>query len=526
MENATNIDPAESTEILTATSYLMKTSTKSKTSLYEHLSAILMKVLNERPENPVDILEDMSRNIKKSKFIVPNDTIQDESLLSPAVDLADQQKALFEVRTEEGEDMPPIPDDDQDLPLPDLMDIAHYFEQAGVGLSQMEVYRVFLALKTLAENYPLQTVRFWGKIIGLHGNYYIAETQYREGEDDDEDDLEDEEIEEDDRGDESENGSDEEDEDELPKSNYKPPPTIPREDNRTGANKYIYFVCSEPGKPWVKLPHVTPTQIDIARNIKKFFTGKLDAPIVSYPPFPGNESNYLRAQIARITGSCQISPLGYYHFDEDEDEDEDENVRDSFIVNLEFEGLSLKELLEPSLSNWVHHVQYLLPQGRCTWFNPTEKPEDDFEDEEDDEEREEPDEPEPETGPPLLTPISEDDEVDGRSSWTPYLSSRLVPAYACAVLRSNRWPGAYAFAIDRKFENIYIGFGHKYNSENYSPLPPPPVQDEFPSGADITEIDDPTIEEENALRAAQRAEEEDGEELDDEMDEEEEEDDD
>lgn len=28
--------------------------------------------------------------------------------------------------------MPPIPDDDQDLPLPDLMDIAHYFEQAGV----------------------------------------------------------------------------------------------------------------------------------------------------------------------------------------------------------------------------------------------------------------------------------------------------------------------------------------------------------------------------------------------------------
>lgn len=34
--------------------------------------------------------------------------------------------------------------------------------------------------------------------------------------------------------------------------------------------------------------------------------------------------------------------------------------------------------------------------------------EEDFEDEEDEEEREEPDEPEPEVGPPLLTPLSED----------------------------------------------------------------------------------------------------------------------
>ena len=54
------------------------------------------------------------------------------------------------------------------------------------------------------------------------------------------------------------------------------------------------------GKPWKKLPNVTPQQLTVARKIKKFFTGRLDAPVVSYPPFPGNEANYLRAQIARI----------------------------------------------------------------------------------------------------------------------------------------------------------------------------------------------------------------------------------
>lgn len=48
-------------------------------------------------------------------------------------------------------------------------------------------------------------------------------------------------------------------------------------------------------------------------------------------------------------------------------------------------------------------------QGRCTWFNPLQrKDEEELEEEEEDEEREEPDEPEPEQGPPLLTPLSED----------------------------------------------------------------------------------------------------------------------
>lgn len=63
---------------------------------------------------------------------------------------------------------------------------------------------------------------------------------------------------------------------------------------------YTVFYDLAAGKPWKKLPNVTPQQLTAARKIKKFFTGRLDAPVVSYPPFPGNEANYLRAQIARI----------------------------------------------------------------------------------------------------------------------------------------------------------------------------------------------------------------------------------
>ena len=62
------------------------------------------------------------------------------------------------------------------------------------------------------------------------------------------------------------------------------------------------------------------------------------------------------------------------------------------------------------MQNWVHHVQHILPQGRCSWFDPFQKPEDDFEDEDlDEEEEENVDVAEPETGPQLLTSVAEDE---------------------------------------------------------------------------------------------------------------------
>lgn len=149
----------------------------------------------------------------------------------------------------------------------------------------------------------------------------------------------------------------------VPKPTWKPPPVIPKEESRMGTNKYLYFVCNEPGWPWTRLPHVTPSQIVQARKIKKFFTGHLDAPVVSYPPFPGNEANYLRAQIARISAATHISPLGFYQFGEEEGDEEEEGGagRDSYEENPDFEGIPVLELVD-SMANWVHHTQHILPQ--------------------------------------------------------------------------------------------------------------------------------------------------------------------
>ncbi|EDO48571.1 predicted protein [Nematostella vectensis] len=502
------------TEIHNAKSYLLKTSASSNINVYDHLASVLTQLLTDRPEASTEILDELVRDKKRAVFKPNFDTIQDQQDDSTEVLLARTQQTLFERRPEKSFIEPepePDPELDEDLlesPLPDIMELANYFEQAGVGLNREETFRIFLALKQLVDSHPIRSCRLWGKILGLQGNYIIAEVEFHEGEDplDMEEPQEHEHILTPDYRKSKHHLKDfDVEDDDIPKADYKPPSFVPKEENRTGCNKKTYFVCTEAGKPWVRLPSVTPAQIRVARQIKKFFTGNLDAPVVSYPPFPGNEANFLRAQIARISATTHISPLGYYMFEEEEEEEDEAAARDTFVVNQEFEGLTVGDMTDPSCANWVHHVQYILPQGRCSWFNPSQKKdEEEMEEEDEEEEREEPDEPEPETGPPLLTPLSEDGEVDGMPPWATHKSSTLVPQYSISVMHSNLWPGAHAFALERKFENIYVGWGQKYAADNYSPPPPPVPQEEYPSGPDITEAEDPSVEEEKALKAAQQ----------------------
>lgn len=45
--------------------------------------------------------------------------------------------------------------------------------------------------------------------------------------------------------------AEEQEEDDTPKPDFKPPPVIPKEDNRTGTNKKTFFVCNERKSLWI-----------------------------------------------------------------------------------------------------------------------------------------------------------------------------------------------------------------------------------------------------------------------------------
>lgn len=56
---------------------------------------------------------------------------------------------------------------------------------------------------------------------------------------------------------------------------------------------------------------------------------------------------------------------------------------------------------------------------------------------------------EPERGPALLTPISQDVSIEGLQPWSVRVSSLRIPEYGVAVVSSNLWPGAHAFAFGK-----------------------------------------------------------------------------
>jgi len=294
---------------------------------------------------------------------------------------------------------------------------ANVYEWAGVNLGRTETYRLYLAIKQKA-TVEARSMRFWGKVIGRSGDYYVVQGENPE-----------------------------------PPSNED----IKVLEGLEGANKYAFWVCKHAGGAWTKLPNVAPEAIVVARQIKRFFTGDLNAPVPSYPPFPGGtEAHLLRAQIAQITSECSVSPGGFYV----EDDEADEGVKAIKKVE-EMEDFKSAEDLKDA-SSWVHHEVPINVNGRCN-----QPPSNDEE-----EESTEPTDEIPEL--PLLGVISGDEVVDG-----PAWAISVCPGGtgespdSVVVAKNLKWPGASAAAFGNKFINIYCGFGHP--SARGVPYEPPRV---------------------------------------------------
>ncbi|XP_070156847.1 radial spoke head protein 6 homolog A [Polyergus mexicanus] len=543
--------PSVEHDIRRAKKFLQKHSTESGDSLYDHLTELLAKLLAEQPRNAIDIFEEYSRKLKEERFKTKTDHLRD--LYVPPVQYDDAKKliklfqSVKQIDENDQERMEDVEEDDKKKKYPDMLDLLFYFEQTGVGLPRHEMVLLNLSIRKLASTVPLENIRFWGKILGKSKNYYVVEAEFQADElarrleqekaevqaqrEKEEAEIEAAKFAEEEAAAKNETEAVDETvgateisyEDTvvgkplelvfppLPVNPWRPLPEVPAERIGSGLNKKVYFVCNAPGlDEWIELPAVTPQQIVIARQIVRYCTGNLETPIHSFPPFSGVEKNYLRAQIARISATTHISPIGFFTLGgEGEEEEIEEEKGEAYIEgelseNMRYEPLSIKDLVDPTMSNWCHHSPYILEQGRIIWWNP-EKEEDIVDEELEEEDGAEKDEVETigkEIGPPLLTPLSEDATVDSTIPWTARQSSYLQPDIAIALVRSNVWPGAFAFAVGRRFANVYIGWGHKYNAYNYSPPNMPPIEDQYKIGPEIMEIRDPTVDEEGIYRMA------------------------
>jgi len=455
-------------DIESAKAYLLKASSNTGTNLYDHLASVLKTILDEKKDDAFSgtNLEDLSSEIKTDRHMETT-TIQSDPDPLAQVALATTQEQLFKPSSVDNFD-----DEDAEVEpvIPNMMEQSQYFEDAGLGLGREETFRVLLALKQLQTQESFSKIRFWGKILGIKANYLIAECQYTGGDAFSPDGATGADV--DDDEDEEGKSAD----DDVPESQYQAPMVVPSESYASGVNKYVYYVCNEAGSPWIRLPHATPRHIVVARQIRRFFTGDLTAPVPSYPPFPGGtEAHLLRAQLAEITAKCSISPEGFYQ----EGEETDEGAKSIEAVDKE----TFVESYNPTLDNfkdlsfWKHHELLLNAIGRCQQIPAND----------DDEDAPEIEQPEPlpvnpsVTDPVVLGP-------DEAPAWT----LRACPAAAgespnsLVIATSQQWPGAFAAAYGKKYVNFYCGFGVAASTGAvYQPPKVPAIQAEWaPEGED------------------------------------------
>ncbi|XP_050664013.1 radial spoke head protein 6 homolog A [Leptidea sinapis] len=529
-----NVMPELNNDLLLAKNFLKQQSAATGDSLYDHLVDIVHKIISQKPPNVVDNFEKYSWEVKADKFRPNFDLLNDVYLTPPQLAVVRRMEEMFQLVARKAEKMEDFGEEEQELDLEedtdkprvsDLVDHNYYFRQGGYGLPESECYAVYIALNMLAIKEPVATVRFFGKIFGTKANYYVAETDLTveeldrrirefemkdmpgEGEGLDEDRLPEAEEHKEEVG-EGEAVDEKSKEPVPPKlppvpvSTWQPPPPIPVERPGQGVNRKVFWVCNQPGDPWICLPDVTPDQIRVSRLTVRCMIGDLDAEVQTFPPFEGTERNYLRAQIGRIQAATSISPQGFFTYGSGEEEDIDleEGAGDmAFNPNPFYQGHTLKDLLDPNLTYWVHHGKYILNQGRTLWWNPNVGMEEGLEEEDD----EGPPPIEPESGPMLFTSLAEDSRIESQASWTPRTSTKLTPERALVVMRSNIWPGAVAYATTgKKSECMYIGWGLKSQPPNFTPLQLPLPQDEYPVGPEVMEMVDPTFADEEAYRIA------------------------
>ncbi|RKO97157.1 hypothetical protein CXG81DRAFT_11583 [Caulochytrium protostelioides] len=535
--------PAQDVEFQNAKSYLQSVSMSSESgvSLYEHMTELVARLLETRPKDALADIEAISAQVKRRRFPADRHVVaQHFTAPSATLESAKNQIALFEAPAADEAQQLLLQQQQQQLQgqepceIPDILSLAQLWEWAGVSLGPERTFTLMLSIRHMTQTKPVKSVRFWGKISGTKADYLILEAELRD--DVDEADLDPADL----AAPAVESASDAaaaaaaaesmaqtveidpetgEPRPVLVQVRQTGPKPLPREVG-DGANRYVYYVATELGKTWLRLPQVVPELLQASRRIKKLLTGDLERRLQTFPAFPGTEADLLRCQIARISAATVISPAGYYVFDPENDTvDEADMDPTKIIVNPEFETVDNDALGQ--LNKWVHHIPYILPQGRVTWANPAgdeaAAQRDDAsgaEDREDEDEEGADGQNDPEQGPPILSPVTADAELPGAvPAWSVRVCSTLSrPRHSPIALFSNRWPGAATVAYNDKFVNIYVGDGVKAGAYQLPVLPdvqnewvPEPTEEEEEQAAAEEEATDPTLEEEKAWEEQQRA---------------------
>ena len=311
-----------------------------------------------------------------------------------------------------------------------LVDDFSLLEWANIGFGSHTVFQLSLSLKAFAETLPPQAehLRLWGRISTRSLPYFILESCSTEDVDASE-----------------------------------------AIEGRDGCNRLSYWVTQDlEAGSWTLLPQVTCAQIVSCRRFRRILSGNLQAPVPSYPPFPGSEENLLRALIACISGATSIAPDGMFEIQEDSEPP-------LLVATVLEEGKQATDLLDPGAWRMIDREPNEI--GRITALPQKED--------------EEPTDAAEVEVPQLLAEVNSE-------AWVLRVSPSGAGSAASSVVlaRSLEWPGATAVASGKRSLCVYIGDGMRRSDRRHEPSLPGPLQREWTpdeENPELKEQDDPLI---------------------------------
>lgn len=223
------------------------------TTIYDHISEVLEKMVENQEEYPLHTFEDYSQEIQRTRA---NKTQKSKLIRDDPKALKDYYSKLKShiakpVQTEE-EETTNLGE------LRNLLKDEAVMRKAGVSISDEETFYLTQSIKKLIKTNSLSKVGFWGKVFTRTKDYFVLEVRGEGGEE----------------------------EGEITESH---------EPKGTGVNKERYFVSTDllNDKGWVELPVITSKQLKQAREISYIFTGDLEHKIITSPIFDGREKHYV-----------------------------------------------------------------------------------------------------------------------------------------------------------------------------------------------------------------------------------------
>ena len=309
--------------------------------------------------------------------------------------------------------------------MDDVLQQSKLFEWGGIGFSDEEWYKIRMAMKKILVENNCEYLRFFGKIYGIHSDYYIIQGL-------------------------------------LKTYPMKNPQVHVESRGNEGINRFTFWVSNSILESWYELPDITHEQIVCARRFKYHLTGDLNAKVKSFVSFPGKEMHLLKCQIIRILHSSCIVPKGYYKISENFKEQLEGKVTE---IDEEFKSPSFDEMKGPEGEGWVHEHAYIYPSGKV--IDPSVETQVDRLKGINEDEGYKVKEGEGENVKEIdlkywKIKVVGDQIMHNRANGDPV-------THAVILVKNTRWPGTLTVWKEEKFANIYVGYGIKAIGENYYP---------------------------------------------------------